>query len=199
MEYWNAALLDKGLLDIKTLRRLDILKVDATPSVSNARHRIDERLRTFGIDLNIHRVDTGKALEQHALAFHDRLARQGPEIAQAKNGGAVGNDRNQVAFAGIAISILGIARDLAHRLGDTRAVSKSKIPSRCGGLGQFHRDFSGNRFGVVIQGCLLIGVCHALFRSFRLDGWAGQLDYRKIFHSSTPPLFKHAWSASWHL
>src|SRR5690554_1051354 len=150
MEYWNAALLDKGLLDIKTLRRLDIFKIDATPGVSNARHRVDERLRTFCIDLNIYRVDTGKALEQHALAFHDRLARQGSEIAQAKDGSAIRNDRHQVAFAGITIGILGIAGDLAHRFGDTRAVSKRKITSCCRGLGQFHREFSGNRFGVEI-------------------------------------------------
>src|SRR5690625_7750236 len=96
MEYRNVALLDKGLLDLKTLWRLDIFKIDATPGVSNARHRVDERLRTFCIDLNIHRVDTGKALEQHALAFHDRLARQGSVIVQAMDGSDVRNDRHPV-------------------------------------------------------------------------------------------------------
>ena len=33
----------------------------------------DERLRVFGIDLEIDRIDVGEALEQHCLAFHHRF------------------------------------------------------------------------------------------------------------------------------
>src|SRR5438105_4094188 len=48
-------------------------------------------------ELDVEYVDPGKLLEQARLTLHDRLARQRADVAKAKNGGAVGDDRHEVA------------------------------------------------------------------------------------------------------
>ena len=72
----DAAASPQFRLDFEALGCLDILEVDAAKSVRNIGNRVDEAGRVFGVDLDIHRVDPGKPLEQQRLAFHDRLARQ---------------------------------------------------------------------------------------------------------------------------
>ncbi|MCY1521165.1 hypothetical protein D9M68_559660 [compost metagenome] len=124
MEHRNVALLDQHLLDLEALGCLDVFQVDAAEGVGDPRHGIDEGLRAFRLDLDVDRVDAGETLEQQRLAFHHRLAGQRPQVAQAKDGGAVADHRDQIALPGEAIGVLGILRDLAHRLGHAGAVGQ---------------------------------------------------------------------------
>jgi hypothetical protein len=50
------------------------------------------------VDLDVDGIDVGEALEEDALAFHDGLAAIGAEIAEAEDGGAVGDDGHHVAL-----------------------------------------------------------------------------------------------------
>ncbi len=56
-----------------------------------------------GFDFQVDGIDIGKALEQDRLAFHDRLAGEGTEIAQSQNGGATGNYCHQIAFRSVVV------------------------------------------------------------------------------------------------
>ena len=46
-------------------------------------------------------IDIGKALEQDRLAFHHRLGCQRSAIAEPENGGAIGDDGNEITFGGV--------------------------------------------------------------------------------------------------
>ena len=89
MKHGNVAAFDQRLFDFEALGGLDVFQVDTAPGIGDACHGIDERLRILGIHFDVHRVDAREALEQHALAFHHRLAGQRPQIPQAQNGTAV--------------------------------------------------------------------------------------------------------------
>src|SRR5690606_33843114 len=103
VEYRDVALLDQRPLNLETLRGLDVFKIDATEGDGDALDRIDKGLGAFRIDFDVEYIHTGKALEQHAFAFHNGLGCQRSEIAQPENGSAIGNHCHQVAFAGIAV------------------------------------------------------------------------------------------------
>jgi len=50
-----------------------VFKVDPAKAGFEQRDRLDELVGVFGVDFDIDRIDIGKALEQHSLAFHHRL------------------------------------------------------------------------------------------------------------------------------
>jgi hypothetical protein len=77
------------------------------PKLGPESARVDELVDVLGVDLEIDGIDIGKALEQHRLALHHRLGRQRAEIAEAQNGGAVGDHRHHVAFGGVIEGALG--------------------------------------------------------------------------------------------
>ncbi|MNP00035.1 hypothetical protein D3C76_918190 [compost metagenome] len=178
VEHRDVALFDQRTLDLEALRRLDVFQVDATEGDGNAFDGIDEGLRAFRVDFDVEHVDTGEALEQHALAFHDRLGGQRAEVAQAEDRGTVGNYCNQVALAGVAVGQLGIARDLAYRLGDTRAVRQRQVAGGYGRLGQLDAEFSGAGLSVVFESsCLQIR--HLGTSALLLVGHDGRPSIRK--------------------
>ncbi len=112
------------LFDHEAVRRGDIFQVDAAEGRRNVNHSFDEGLDAGRVDLDIEHVDIGKALEQDALPLHHRLARQRPQIAQAKDGGAVGDYRDQVALVGVAVGVFRIFGNFAHRLGHAGGVGQ---------------------------------------------------------------------------
>ena len=100
--------LAQRLLDDEAVGRGDVLEVDAAEARLQQRDRVDERLRVLGVELDVDRIDVGEALEQHRLAFHHRLGGERAEIAEAEDGGAVGDDRDEIALGGI---VVGAGRD----------------------------------------------------------------------------------------
>ena len=107
----------EGLLDVEALRGLDVLQVDAAEGRLQQLAGLDDLVRILGVEFDVEDVDVGKALEEDALAFHDRLAGQGAEVAEAQDGGAVGDDRHQVALGGVLVGVLGVLLDRQAGLG----------------------------------------------------------------------------------
>ena len=85
------------LLDDEAVRRLDVLEIDAAEGGPEIAHAVDELVDVLGVDLEVDGIDVGEALEQHRLAFHHRLGGERAEIAEAEDGGAVGDHRDQIA------------------------------------------------------------------------------------------------------
>ena len=59
----------------------------------------------LGRDFEIDEVDVGEALEQHRLAFHHRLGRERAEVAEAEDGGAVGDDGDEIALGRVVVGL----------------------------------------------------------------------------------------------
>ena len=139
------------LFDVEALRRLDVLQVDAAEGGLQHLAGADDFLGIFGGQLDIEDVDIGEALEQHALAFHDRLAGQGADVAQAQHRRAVAHHRHQVALGGVLVGEAGIALDLQARNGHAGRIGQAQIALRLAGLGRGNRHLSRRRCGMVFQ------------------------------------------------
>ena len=117
MEDRNVHELAQALLDDEAVRRPDVLEIDAAERGAEIAHRADELVDILGIDFEIDRIDIGEALEQHRLAFHHRLRGERAEIAEAQNGGAVGDDGDEIALGRI---VIGACRDLRRSCAPAR-------------------------------------------------------------------------------
>jgi hypothetical protein len=68
------------------------------PKVGSSAAIISTSLSDVGfIDFDIDRIDVREFFEQDGFAFHHRFGGERADIAEAENGGAVGNDGNEVA------------------------------------------------------------------------------------------------------
>ena len=143
------------LLDDETLRRLDVFKVDAAPALAEQLHAIDELVRIFGRDFEVDGIDIGEALEQHRLAFHHRLRRQRAAIAEAKDRGAVGDHRDEIALGGVVVGVGLVLGDRQHRHGDARRIGQREVALGRHRLGRDNFEFSGLAFAVKQQGFLV--------------------------------------------
>ena len=122
-------------LDIKTFRGLDVFQVDAAKGRFQRGDDLHQFDRVVLGDLDIEHIDAGKLLEQHRLAFHDRLRRQGADVAQAQHCGSIADDGHQVTASG----------KLTHR----RGVFVHQLAGRrhAGRVGQSQVLLGGQRFG----------------------------------------------------
>ncbi len=130
-------------LDHEALGALDVLEIDAAEGRPDVLHHRDELVRGGGLDLDVDGIHVGEALEQHRLALHHWLGRQGSEVAQPEDGGAVGDHRHQVALGGVVVGGVGILGDLAHRGGDARGIGQRQVPLGAHRLGGVHPDLPG--------------------------------------------------------
>ena len=137
--------------DFEALRRLDVFEVDRAKGRLKGGHDFDEFVRIRLIDLDVEHVNASELLEQDRLALHHRLAGQGPDIAQAEHGGAVGDHRNEVATGGVFIGSVGIGDDLLACGGDTGGIGECEIALGGHALGGFDAQFSGARQTMIIQ------------------------------------------------
>ena len=103
--------LAQTVLDLETFRRLDVFEVDGPEGRLQRRDHADEKVRVFGVDLDVEHIDAGEFLEQDRLAFHHRLAREGADVAQAEHGRSVRDHGDQIASGGEVASGLGIGHD----------------------------------------------------------------------------------------
>ena len=70
MEDRNVHELAQAVLYDEAVRRLDVLKIDATECGAEIADRADELIDVARIDLEIDRIDIGKPLEENRFAFH---------------------------------------------------------------------------------------------------------------------------------
>ena len=145
----------QALLDDEALGRLDVFEIDAAPAGAEEFDAIDEFVRVLGRDFEIDRVDIGEALEQHRLAFHHRLGRQRAEIAEAENGGAVGDDGDEIALHGQVVGFARVLRDRQHRHGDAGRIGQRQIALRRHRLGGDDLKLAGPAHAMELQGFLI--------------------------------------------
>ena len=120
-------------LDDEAVRRVDVLEIDAAEGRAEDSARVDELVDVLGVDLEVDGIDVGEALEEHRLAFHHRLRGERAEIAEAEDGGAVGDDGDQVAARRVVeggVRVLGDAPAPARRRrANRRATGRAASPS----------------------------------------------------------------------
>jgi len=96
VEDGNLHPLPQLLLNIEALGGLDVFQVDTAEGGLQAGDGLDEQVRVGLLNFQVEDVNVGEFLEQHSLAFHHRLGRQRPDVAQAQHGGAIGDDPHQI-------------------------------------------------------------------------------------------------------
>ena len=108
-------------------------------------------MRVRFVQLDIEQVDAGELLEQDGLAFHDRLRRERPDVAQAKHRRAIRHDANQVAARREARGVQRIPDDRLARERDARRVRQREVALVDHLLRRGDRDLPGDREFVVIE------------------------------------------------
>ena len=148
MEDRDVHQLAQPLLDDEAVGRLDVLQVDAAEArARDSAPQLMNGVDILGVDHEIDGIDIGEALEQHRLAFHHRLGGQRAEIAEAENGGAVGDHGDQVALGGVVVGEAGILGDGQHRHGDARRIGQRQVA--LGGQRLGRRDLELARLALV--------------------------------------------------
>ena len=128
-------------LDDKTIRRLDVFKINPAKRRAEIAHTVYELFRIFGRDLKVNRIHIGKTLEQNRLAFHHRLGGQRTKIAKPENGRTIRDHRNHIALIRILIRRRRVRRDRIHRHRDTGGIGKAEVPLRRHWLGRRYFKF----------------------------------------------------------
>ena len=141
----------QAVLDFKTFRRLDVFKVDAAEGRFQRGNGFDEFFRIGLIDFDVKHINAGKLLEEHALAFHDRLAGECTDIAKTEHGGAVGNDGNQIGARSEEIRLQRVGFDGLTGVGDTGGVRERQVALVIEGLGRGYRHLTGGGETVITQ------------------------------------------------
>ncbi len=114
-------------LDVKTLWRLDVFEVHAAESRFQ---RGDDAAQLIGVslvDFDVEHIATGKFLEQHCFAFHDRFGGQRSNRTKAEHRGAVGDHCEEIAAPGVAKRIGRIGHDLLAGGRDPRRIGHRQI------------------------------------------------------------------------
>ena len=96
----------------------------------------------MAVELDVEDIDVGEAFEQDALAFHDRLAGQRADVAQAEHRGPVGHHCDQIAAAGVLECVLRVLLDLQAGYRHARRVGQAQIALGAARLGGSDFDLS---------------------------------------------------------
>jgi hypothetical protein len=149
------------LLDVEAAGRLDVLEVDAADGRLEELAEADDLVRIGRGQLEVEHVDVGETLEEDALPLHHRLGRLGPDVAEAEDRGAVGDDGDEVAPRRVPEDVVDVLRDGAARLGDPGTVGERQIALRPDGLGGHDRDLPRPTLFVILE-CFLLAPGHFL-------------------------------------
>jgi hypothetical protein len=141
-------------LDVEAFRRLDVFEVDAAEGGLEGGDDLDELVRIVLVQFQVEDIDAGELLEEHRLAFHHRLRSQRADVAEAEDRGAVGDDRNQVAPAGVAERVGGILDDLLAGGRNSRRVGQREVALVAQGLGRQDRYLPRLPGLVILERCL---------------------------------------------
>src|SRR5271157_57299 len=151
VKHRNRHRLAQGLFNIKALRRFDVLQIDAAESRLKKLAKANDLVGILGIHFQVEDVDVREALEQHPLAFHNRLAGQRSNVAETQDRGAVGDHRHQVPASGVFESQLGLFVNFQARLRHAWGIGQTQIPLRAARLGGNNLDLALAPEAVVIK------------------------------------------------
>ncbi len=148
----NLHRLPERLLDVETVRGANVLEVDAADRRLEQLAELDHVVGILGPDLEIEHIEIGELLEEICLSLHHRLSRQRADVAQSQNGGAVGDDRNEVALGCVLVDVVGLRLDLEAGDRDPGRIGEREVALVVEGLGRYYRDLSGAAGRVVVEG-----------------------------------------------
>jgi hypothetical protein len=151
VEHRDLHALAQRALDDEALRGLDVLEVDRAEGGLERGDDVDQLLRVALVDLDVEAVDAGELLEQHRLAFHDRLRRQRADGAQAEHRGAVGDHGDEVGAGGVMDRLRRVALDLVARRGDAGRIRERQVALVGELLRRHHRDLPRRMAPVVLE------------------------------------------------
>ncbi len=155
VEDGNLHRLAQCFFDLEAIRSLDVFQIDPAEGGFEQLAEFDDFFGIVAVDFDVEDVNVGEAFEQNGLAFHDGLSRKSADIAEAKHGGPVAHDCDQVAAGGIFEGIVRILLDLKARLGHAGRVRQTEIALGAAGFGGCDFDLSGTWPIVIIEGLLL--------------------------------------------
>ncbi len=147
-------------LDVEALGRLDVLEVDAAERRLERDDHVDQLVGVALVELEVEDVDAGELLEQHALAFHHRLAGERTDRAEPEDRGAVRDHRDEVGARGERRGLGRVADDLLARRGDARRIGEREVPLVEQALGRGDRDLPGLRQPVIVERCFADFLVH---------------------------------------
>ena len=93
--------LDHATLDFKAARRGDVLQVDRTEAGPQADQGLHDLVGILGVEHDRNRVQSAEGLEERGLSLHDRQRGRRTDIAEAKHGAAIADDRDQAVCPGV--------------------------------------------------------------------------------------------------
>src|SRR5581483_12473929 len=125
MEDGNLHRFLQRLFDVKAIGSLDVFEVDSAERGFEQLAELDDLVGIVAVDFDIEDVDIGEAFEEDGLTFHDGFAREGSDVAEAEDGGAVAEDGDEIAASGVFEGIVGIISDREARLGDAGRVGQA--------------------------------------------------------------------------
>ncbi len=152
MEHRDVHALAQLGLDVKTLRRLDVLKVDAAQRGLHGGDDVDQLVGVALGQFDVKHVDAGEFLEQAALAFHHRLGRQRADVAQAQDGRAVGDHPHEVAARGEVGRERGLGLNVKTGIGHARRIGQRQVALVRQRFGRRDRYLAAHRAAVVFTG-----------------------------------------------
>ena len=148
-------LLAKLAFDLETLRRLDVLEVDAAEGRLERRDGRDHAVDLVGIDLDVEDVDAGELLEEDGLALHHRLGRQWADIAEAENRRSVRDDGDEVGSGRIVGCGVRVVTDGKAGGGDAGRIGERQVALVAERLGRLDLKFARARVTVEEEGLLV--------------------------------------------
>ena len=99
VENRNVALFLELALDLKAPGRGNVLEVDAAEAAGDQVNGVYKLVDVVRLHAKRERIHVAERLKEHALAFHDRHACLGSDVAETENRRAVGDDRAEVPAA----------------------------------------------------------------------------------------------------
>ena len=108
MHYRNIQFNFKALLNLKTLRSLNVLEIDTTECWGNSLYGFNKFIRILLIYFDVKYVNTSINFKKESFTFHDRLAAYSPNITKSEYRCTVADNSNKVTFICILICVIRI-------------------------------------------------------------------------------------------
>ncbi len=132
----------------------DVLQVHPAEGGLQRLHHLHEVIGVLHREFEIENVDVSQALEQHRHPLEHGLGRLGADVAEAGDGGSIGDHPHQIPARGVAEYLGRGLGDLRRRECRAGEVSQPHLARGEAGLGPPHLDLSGAPGSVIGEGIL---------------------------------------------
>ena len=117
----------QAVLNIKALRCLDILQVNAAKARLQHLHSMTNIIHIAGVQAKRHGIHTGKTLEKNRFSLHNRQSGTCSNIAQPQHSSAIGYHSHHIGFGSIIINLVIIFLYFQARCRNTRRICQGQI------------------------------------------------------------------------